>query len=200
MQDIMIAETMSALSPDPGLRGRSDPPRVFEICAHTPDLTDLIISIVNTLQGGSSSLNCTCEVCDTDAVVEIVPFDSKVALIITRWVNLGLGLTQNDILWRNHVYSSPGYKSPLPDHLVTNPRFCFEDKASESFEELRSRNLSYLRDDRYKLVMSSASKAYRASDGTTQWAPATWFMRDKEQPPKKRGRFMQYLLDRLVHE
>ncbi|KAJ5611606.1 hypothetical protein N7528_008711 [Penicillium herquei] len=160
MQDIMIAGTKSAFIPDPA-ESMLVPPQVYEICVHVRDLSDLITPMVESFHGETKSITYTCEVCDTDAVIEIAPFGSKMALIMTRWVNLGCGLTQDDILWSTHVDSIRARIERVPDYLHTTPRLCFEDIAPETFEELRARNLCSLRNKKfhrsqqYQTVMSS---------------------------------------------
>lgn len=81
----------------------------------------------------------------------------KVALIMTRCVNLGPGLTPDDILWTTHIdRPKPGER--IPEHLITNPRQCFEDIAPQSFRDLKSHNLAYLKNQRYKKAMRRASR------------------------------------------
>lgn len=78
---------------------------------------------------------------------------------MTRWVNLGPGLTQEDPMRKTHVYLTLGGRGRLdgddPEHSLAahSPRLCFEDIASQSFEDLQSRNLSYLRDQQHKNAM-----------------------------------------------
>lgn len=96
---------------------------------------------------------------------------------MTRWVNLGRGLTQDDIMWKNQVACSDFRRNttPLPDYLVTHPHLCFEDMAPEPFEKLRSRNLSYLRNDRYQTAMTHfPSFSYTRGD--------LWFTWHKKAP------------------
>ncbi|KAJ5486591.1 hypothetical protein N7530_000891 [Penicillium desertorum] len=69
---------------------------------------------------------------------------------MTRWLNLGPGLTKDDLLWKGHVWLGP----PDGDGSKRSPRLWFEDMAPQSFEDLRSLNLSYLRDEQYENVMS----------------------------------------------
>lgn len=99
----------------------------------------------------------TCQICNTDYQIEISEFDSKIALIITRWVNLGRGLTPDHPMWKIHACFPAGGHGLLdrgdPEHFLQSPRICFEDMATQSIDDLRSRNLSYLRDQQYKRVM-----------------------------------------------
>lgn len=76
---------------------------------------------------------------------------------MTRWVSLGPGLTKEDPLWKTHVRMPLGRRAQVdwddPSFVAHSPRLCFEDEASEPFEDLRSRNLSYLNDRQYKRAM-----------------------------------------------
>ena len=71
---------------------------------------------------------------------------------MTRRVNLGLGLTQEDPFWEAHVVLCFGLRRRLNgdglEHFLTthSSRLCFEDIAPQSFENLRSHNLLYLKD------------------------------------------------------
>jgi hypothetical protein len=90
--------------------------------------------------------------CSLESRLEIALIDAKVALIMTRWVNLGPGLTPDDILWTAHI-DRPKRGERIPEHLITNPRQCFEDIAPQSFRDLKYHNLAYLQNQRYKKVM-----------------------------------------------
>lgn len=131
----------------------------FEICVHF-GLPRFITPIVESLDNGEeASFAHNCHMCNTDSQIEIREFDSKIASIMTSWINLGSGLTREDLLWKTHVSLPDGPRGRLdgddPEHLLTaqSPRLCFEDLAPQSFEDLRSRNLSYLRNQQYKNVM-----------------------------------------------
>ncbi|KAJ5999955.1 hypothetical protein N7481_000364 [Penicillium waksmanii] len=69
---------------------------------------------------------------------------------MTRWVNLGPGFDSEDPLWKIHVYGRPVCRPERLDDLVASPRLYFEEQAPDWFEELRDRNLSYLKDEQYK--------------------------------------------------
>ncbi|KAJ5709894.1 hypothetical protein N7493_009486 [Penicillium malachiteum] len=102
---------------------------------------------------GSSGERCTdltstCEDCNTHYRAELIEFDSGVAFVLTRWINLGPGLSKEDPVWKKHtlIYTQGLDK----EHTRMSPRQCFEDAAPISFKELMYRNLSYLKDQRYK--------------------------------------------------
>lgn len=151
MQDIVLVRTRDELIFRPAHRSTSDPLYSVEVCAHF-DLLPLITPVVESLHDGEkASFTHTCYMCNTDSQIEIGEFDSNIALIMTIWVNLGPCLTKEVLLWKTHVWfpSSPRARLDEDDteHLLTTiPRLCFEDKAPQSFEDLQSRNLSYLKD------------------------------------------------------
>ncbi|KAJ5283221.1 hypothetical protein N7505_001201 [Penicillium chrysogenum] len=97
--------------------------------------------------GETASFAHTCHKCNTDSQIELVEFDSKIAAIMTRsWPYERRPI----LLWKSHVWLGP------PDGYgpKRSPRLWFEDMAPQSFEDSRSLNLSYLRDEQYKNVMS----------------------------------------------
>lgn len=149
MQDILLFETWedSKLLPD------KNPMRFYEICKHV-SLTSKMSDLGNLRNGKESQFIYNCPRCNTHCVLEILNQpNSTIALIMTRWVNLGSGLDEEDPLWKVHVFHS--YESarvdPLPRRLmVYSPRLGFEIQSIESFEQLKSRNLYFLREDRYK--------------------------------------------------
>jgi hypothetical protein len=97
-----------------------------------------------------------CDKCNTDAQIEEFRFDSKTALVMTRWINLGQGRTKEDPLWKSRAQTkdwnrvSVDRDDPEHFHMGPSPRRCFEDSAPRSFEDLRFRNFSYLKDQNYK--------------------------------------------------
>ncbi|KAJ5953190.1 hypothetical protein N7454_000086 [Penicillium verhagenii] len=135
------------------------PLQTFELCKHSL-LTDSILPIMDLMSEGTKTAvgqEFTCHICNTDSYIEVrVAEDSStMTIVMTRWFNLGPGLTQDDDLWRTHIQMIPFGQAKVPhDNLYTNPRFYFEGiMASKSFKELESRNLSYLKDNKYKTFM-----------------------------------------------
>jgi hypothetical protein len=80
---------------------------------------------------------------------------------MTRWLNLGPGLDEEDPLWKTHTYSPHvpylhyGYDS---DYSVQaqSPKRRFEETAPRSLKDLLLRNISYLRDKQYRRIMRYA--------------------------------------------
>lgn len=162
MQDIVLVNTLADLSFDPGSKvpalGSANPIEFWEICVHHSFLRFIqpIVESISTEE--MVSFAYTCRKCNTDSVIETGGFDSKIAVIMTRWVNLGPGLTRRDLLWTTHVsyiFRRARLDKEDPDRLFTahSPRLRFENVSRQSFEELRSYNLSFLRDHRYKQDM-----------------------------------------------
>ncbi|CAG7949319.1 unnamed protein product [Penicillium nalgiovense] len=148
IQDIVLVKTRDYLT-FPIITWLGPLPNL-EQCAHYHLLT-LIRPVMGSLHGGgTASFAHTCHKCNTDSQIELVGFDSKIAVIMTRWLNLGPGLTKDDLFWKSHVWLG----RPDRDGSKRSPRLWFEDMASQSFEDLRSLNLSYLRNEQYKKVMS----------------------------------------------
>ncbi|OQE28598.1 hypothetical protein PENSTE_c003G00012 [Penicillium steckii] len=132
-------------------------------------------------QFNAVSFPYACDLCNTDIEVEVrefSPSSNMVAIIITRWTNLGQGLTQEDRLWKAHLRTS-GQRmenharlSDRPSHALKNggqPRLkhdkiiqfhrtIYENKTELSYKDLRLINLSYLRDDDYKYAMEEGAK------------------------------------------
>ncbi|CRL22141.1 unnamed protein product [Penicillium camemberti] len=102
----------------------------------------------------SASSNC-CEVCRTDYHIELHEFNSRdLALVITRWINLGTGQSPDDPQWKRvqSVYEKP----PLLDGKeLASPRVAFEKVVSDhwSKEALTLSNVSFLRNSEYRNSM-----------------------------------------------
>lgn len=146
MQDILLFETWEDLKVD----SPSNPIKHYEICTHT-SLKCRWSDIIGLEEGKEPFFTRTCRWCTTVCVIGISELDSKIALIMTRWLNLGPGLGHDDPLWRVHIDNCEGPAEPLHNSItVKNSRLFFEGLTSEPFEELRSRNLSYLRGRQYE--------------------------------------------------
>lgn len=139
----------------------AEPPSAMFICLHVrrKELASLINPIVRAYRAGEKApmSTYTCGRCDTDFRIEICEYDTQLALIITRWFNLGDGLSPYDPRWKRHAESADrvhtGKVRPSPCDGKTSPQVCFENASLRPLEALRSCNLSYLKDQRYKKVM-----------------------------------------------
>jgi hypothetical protein len=150
IQDILLVKTRDTLVHALHNISRPNPVR---LCIHYGPET-VIGFVKSLLRRRVDSLTHNCGSCNTDSEVEIVEFDSQIALIVTRWTNLGPGITRDDPLWKTHAYWPFGPRGRLdhPPHPTSfcSPRLCFEKTTSCSYEELQCRNLGYLKDQQYK--------------------------------------------------
>lgn len=106
----------------------------MRICLHYgPETINRFVK--SLLRRQVASLTRNCGLCNKDSEIEIVGFDSQIALIVNRWTNLGPGLTQEDLLWKAHADWAFAPRGRLD-----------EDDISCSYEELQSRNLGSLKD------------------------------------------------------
>lgn len=129
----------------------------YEICTHT-SLESKAIDIESVYNGTRTSFSYTCPKCNTDSLIEFCRIDSRLALVMIRWINLGPGIHRDDPLWKIHFFgcNDKTINYELPSSLmVQSPRTSFENTASMSFKQLLCRNKDYLRDDRYKMVDST---------------------------------------------
>ena len=96
-----------------------------------------------------------CRQCNTDFQIEIRTLGEEgLALVITKWLDLGSGLTPTDIKWS---YYRSGDRSPTIDASVVpgDVRLLFEDETGLSQNSLSSQNASYLSKDRFMKVMDN---------------------------------------------
>lgn len=132
----------------------------LEICRHKSLDFPLVVDAKPLHTEKGTSYVYTCPKCNTDSHIELRPFGSKIAAIMTRWVNLGPGLTEEDLSWTAHVRLTSSYRGRLDkDGLESlpathSPRSCFETTSRQSFEDLQSRNLSYLANQQYRHFMA----------------------------------------------
>lgn len=101
-----------------------------------------------------------CQRCNTAYNVEMREFGTQdLSLAITRWIDVGPGLTPDDPRWRSHLLYESQHEVDSHD-LVDDPRLRFEnspvDERSKnvvSDEELYLRNVSFLEHKRHKAAM-----------------------------------------------
>jgi hypothetical protein len=166
MQDILLARTKDELrTPDGWTDIEAYYSDRFELCPHQK-LLGFANHILKALPDKeTASVTYYCAQCNKDAQVEIgnFGFESKIALVMTRWISLGPGHMEEDPLWATRTglrprtfYNNVSVDDSVylidPEYLlpVHSPRLCFERNAPHSFENLRSRNLFYLKDEQYK--------------------------------------------------
>ncbi|KAJ5611824.1 hypothetical protein N7528_008929 [Penicillium herquei] len=170
MQDILLFDEPYFLTDHlidwdkPHIRWSTDPLLPFHICRHI-HLTDFIAPIQRSISGSGAikMISKSCQECHVDSVTEIGwrELERKFAVIITRWANLGPGLTQEDPIWKAHVdlddwdHPRAGRLIPTDDsvqHIINwkGPRFWFEKRSTRSYKRLQAINLSCLQDETYK--------------------------------------------------
>lgn len=150
MQDIILFRIWE----DSKIDSTSNPFRYFEICRHT-SLKGRASDLDDMYDGKQAFVFYICHKCYTVSLIEICMLDSscKIALVMTRWVNLGPGLDREDPRWKVHTChtSTQSFPKWIDNSLMTrSPLKCFENMGSLSFEDLRSPNMSYLHGDQYK--------------------------------------------------
>ena len=135
------------------------PSHNFTICPHicSPDVESLVEPLLLAhIEGISfSQLDGTCATCNTDCHFEIREHCGYVALIVTRWINLGPGLNPDYPLWRIHSNEPWHIGGPdLEPDMAWSPRISYEGASGDwSREALLLRNLSYFDNERYKSLM-----------------------------------------------
>jgi hypothetical protein len=99
----------------------------------------------------------TFDQCNTDFRIEVCEYGSYLALVLTKWIDLGPGLTPDDPQWKVHCREDRAVTLD-PKDRAGSPRVSFENASPQSLGELLSRNLSYLKDQRYREVMHQLSQ------------------------------------------
>ncbi|KAJ5613680.1 hypothetical protein N7528_007334 [Penicillium herquei] len=156
LQDVLLVGRREDLTFDPNDTPSSDFPITIlvNVCAHMKS-GDTIFPLVRSFyetEEKDIAHDITCEMCNTEAHIEITKIGSKIALLVTKWINLGPGITPDDILWRAHVENPLMLNTDsecIPEDLYTNPRLFFERAALLAFKDLGSRNLAILRGREY---------------------------------------------------
>lgn len=141
------------------------PPTVMFICSHVgyTQKGKLINPVVFAYLDGEKDpcSTYTCNQCNTDARIEVCEYGSHLALVLTTWINLGPGLTPDDPRWIIHSCSHENRDVTLdPNDCTGSPRVSFENVSPLSLGALLSRNLSYLKDQRYRKVMRPVYQYY----------------------------------------
>lgn len=101
MQDIVLLEIWE----DSKIKSPWSPLADNEICRHI-SLQSKAADLESIYDGRKDFFSYTCRKCNTESLVEIRRLGSRVALIMTRWVNLGPGRDKEDPLWKIHIYGS----------------------------------------------------------------------------------------------
>lgn len=163
--------------PRPSARRSMIPPHSITICRHEKngDIDTWVNQVVSAHRAGEKapSVSFACRHCDTEALLEMVDFENQLALVITKWIGLGAGLTPEDPQWRNHKKLGVSPMRSTEGEYTKNStkasaRACFERASTES---LRSRNMAYLKDQRFKKCM-----IYNTLPSFGHYNPDTWYL------------------------
>lgn len=146
-QDILVYKTWE----DSKIKPSYNPMEYYQTCYHGM-LSSKRWHLEELKEGKREYLYYQCSRCVVKSKIEIIEnFDSQVALVMTRWFNLGAGLDHNDPLWQVQAYGPTNRPREVENSQnLKCPRSSFEKQAPESFHKLRDRNLSYLKGERYK--------------------------------------------------
>ncbi|KAJ5326153.1 uncharacterized protein N7506_009255 [Penicillium brevicompactum] len=109
-----------------------------------------------------------CIKCQVDFQLDVVNERSTgcgFTLVLTRWVNLGPGLSPEDLEWKVHSECCPTTNAPYG-----NPRDVFESRTDKSCSALQSSNLFYLQNENYRGLMENSNQD-----------PDVWVLRSPRQ-------------------
>ncbi|KAI4127532.1 MAG: hypothetical protein LQ347_004563 [Umbilicaria vellea] len=111
-----------------------------------------------------------CRFCNTDFQVEIKDFgDEGLALVVTKWLDLGSGLTPMDTRWRVHLGRDRDAEiGALGEAGIVRLRF--ESERGLTQDALSCQNASYLRQKRFMNAMD-------------RWNDCTWFLQAGKRMP-----------------
>lgn len=128
----------------------------FDICSDL-SASDLLEQVRHSFEHEKKapSYGSTCTKCNADFQINFRTIDSDLVLVVTRWVDLGPGLSPDDRRWSVHSWDSLYQEQEPLDacDMEISPRAAFEKKALRNVEELQSYNLHCLEKQRYKKFM-----------------------------------------------
>lgn len=131
------------------------------ICGHVSGgkVADLSNNIVRAHRDGKKApfFISSCAWCHTDFRIEVCSHKSDLALVTTKWSDLGAGPTPDSPKWALHsnkakrIFFEDSIRKPR--NYRKSARALFQTTSSLSMTALRSRNFSYLENQRYKKIM-----------------------------------------------
>lgn len=111
-----------------------------------------------------------CPSCNTHFQVEVKDLGGEgIALVITKWLDLGSGLTPTDPKWKAHLPAVTRVERLSPDE-AGDVRLRFESEPGLSQDDLSRQNLSYLTSKRYMSTMD-------------RWSHSTWILQAGRRLP-----------------
>lgn len=137
----------------------------FRICWHEPNgsLVSLMKGLEEVFFGEEEEaaifLTNSCNRCNTHYQIELSAFGGQHAFVITRWIDLGSADTSTLPRWMIHTAREEHTWDLSPNDMQVNPRLAFEEASAsyKSLDDLRSRNLAFLRGRKYRRVMKRTS-------------------------------------------
>ena len=144
-------------------KDRQVPLQIYQICAHIghaellPTIKDFVDA--HHRRDTLSLLRTTCDECNTEYQLELRVYGNRnIALMITRWINLGTGRSPDDPQWKVHSLASQ-HAPPIlrPSNMMVSPRILFEASPTRTFEEFCTQNLHYLTGRTYESEMTRLS-------------------------------------------
>ena len=142
------------------------------LCDHIPDFTLSFRRSVEHILATSSGETLKCTLCNMDYEIRLRDFPGEgSALVITKWLDLGAGLTPYDPRWRAHVsYPRMGVRAFLSNAGDVQARFESEyqpEGRGQTQEALTDLNAWYLSRKRFKKVMHP-------------WTCGTWVLQGEQ--------------------
>ena len=138
------------------------------ICGHVSGrkVADLSNSIVRAHRDGKRApfFISSCAWCHTDFRIEVCSHKSYLALVTTKWTDLGAGPTPDSPKWALHsnkakrIFFEDSIRKPR--NYRKSARALFQTTSSLSMTALRSRNFSYLENQRYKKIMHKGFEGF----------------------------------------
>jgi hypothetical protein len=141
----------------------ANPPAMYRACVHNLHLSGPVelLLVSYRARGPMIPISKTCTRCNTEYQLELRENGDEVALVITKWINLGPGISPDDPRWKVQTLSYESasidrlYSINNPEYIALSPRSVFASLNETSLGALSSRNLSYLKDRRYETVMQT---------------------------------------------
>ncbi|KAF3483820.1 uncharacterized protein GIQ15_03144 [Arthroderma uncinatum] len=149
-------------------------PKFLSVCEHINMKGDVLPQMVKLAFGKLKSgtpvapKTLTCESCYVDYQLEMKQVGSpdNFSLVITKWLDLGAGLTAMDKKWLRYTFRTTFYGTQQPGIAMA----LFESAPGPSLDSITQTNNSYLVGDRYKVLMERWAWCYIKQYG--KWSTA----------------------------
>lgn len=138
----------------------------MHICMHINhifNLNSVVYGLINKYRSDTTTRprdKGRCDECNTSWQIEIRNMGQKdVCLVLTRWLDLGSGLSPDDDRWRCH--NDHEFEVNLAEHEMVDSRQRFENESIQancsdalSEEEMYYRNMKFIQDQAYRKLMT----------------------------------------------